>query len=149
MIIRLSELLEGALAGAGLEGTSVIWRIAESWAEVVGPRVATRAAPTRLRRGELTIAAPDAVWRQELTLLGPEIAAKVNQKIGKNVVERVRLVAGVLDQHLDRRIGPEYVASREEPVGDAAQRVDVAPRIGRLDAAGGQLGRRVGRSPAP
>ena len=94
MILKLSDLLDGALRGAGLEATSIIWRIAENWADIVGPRVAARAAPIRLRRDELTLSAPDAVWRQELTLLGPEIAAKINQNIGKNVVRRIRLVSG-------------------------------------------------------
>lgn len=94
MIPRLSELLDKALKGAGLESTSVIWQIAECWAEIVGPRIAARAAPVRLRGGELTLSAPDAVWRQELTLLGPEVAEKVNQKIGKEVVRRIRLVSG-------------------------------------------------------
>ncbi len=94
MIIRIADLLGGTLKGAGLEATSLIWQIAENWAEIVGPRVAARAAPIRLRRNELILSAPEAVWRQELTLLGPEIAHKVNQKIGKEVVRRVRLVSG-------------------------------------------------------
>lgn len=94
MIPRLSDLLGGALKGAGLESTSVIWQIAESWTEIVGPRIAARAAPVRLRGGELTLSAPDAVWRQELTLLGPEVAAKVNQKLGREAIARIRLVSG-------------------------------------------------------
>ncbi len=94
MIPRIADVLGRALEGAGLEATSIIWQIAESWTEIVGPRVAARAAPVRLRRGELTLSAPDAVWRQELTLLGPEIAHKVNQNVGKDVVQRVRLVSG-------------------------------------------------------
>lgn len=96
MIPRLADLLEGALRGAGLESTSVIWQISERWDDIVGPRVAARAAPVRLRNKELTLSAPDAVWRQELTLLGPEIVGLVNQKIGQEVVERVRLVSGPL-----------------------------------------------------
>lgn len=94
MIQRVADLLAGALRGAGLEKTSVIWQIAERWEEIVGPRVASRAAPTRLRGGELTLSAPDAVWRQELSLLGPEIAAKVNQKIKEAEVSRVRVALG-------------------------------------------------------
>lgn len=96
MIPRVSHFLASVLRGAGLESTSVIWRISESWDEIVGPRVAAHATPVRLRSKELTLSAPDAVWRQELTLLGPEIREIVNQKIGEDVVERVRLVSGSL-----------------------------------------------------
>ena len=94
MIQKVGDLLSGALRGAGLEATSLIWQIAESWADIVGPRVAKHAAPTRLSGDELTLAAPDAVWRQELTLLGPDIAAKVNNKIKGAHVARIRLVSG-------------------------------------------------------
>lgn len=94
MILRLSELLDPALKGAGLEATSAIWRIAESWAEIVGPRIATRAAPVRIRGDELVLAAPDAVWRQELTMLGPEIADRVNRNLGKPLIRRIRLISG-------------------------------------------------------
>lgn len=96
MIPRLADLLDGALKGAGLESTSVIWQIAERWNEIVGPRIAERAAPVRLRKGELTLSAPDAVWRQELTLLGPEITERVNRNIGDKTVTRVRLISGPL-----------------------------------------------------
>ncbi len=94
MILRLSELLDPALKGAGLEATSTIWRIAESWPEIVGPRIATRAAPVRVRGDELVLAAPDAVWRQELTMLGPDIADRVNRNLGKPLIRRIRLISG-------------------------------------------------------
>jgi hypothetical protein len=121
MIPSLAELLENALRGAGLEATSDIWRIGESWREAVGERIAARATPVRLRRGELMIAAPEAVWRQELTLLGPEIAARINQKIGRNLVERVRLVSGeavvAIEPGLHRRVlRPEETTQPSEAV---------------------------------
>ena len=94
MIQRITELLESALAEAGLEATTDIWRIAESWTSIVGERIAKHATPSRLARGELVVAVPEAVWRQELSLLAPEITARVNQQLGKQAVERIRLVAG-------------------------------------------------------
>ncbi len=94
MIPRLAQLLGQTLKGAGLEATSAIWQIAERWPDIVGPRIATRAAPVRLRGDELVLAAPDAVWRQELTLLGPDIVERVNHSIGKPLVRRVRLISG-------------------------------------------------------
>lgn len=94
MIPILRELLRGALGGAGLETTSDVWQLAEAWAAALGPQIASRATPVRLVRGELVIAVPEAVWRQELQLLGPQIAAKLNQALRRDVVQRVRLVGG-------------------------------------------------------
>lgn len=159
MIQRLSELLGGALEGAGLEATSVIWQIAESWAEIVGPRVAGHAAPTRLRGGELTLSAPEAVWRQELTLLGPEIVAHVNQKVGYEAVRRIRLVSGPLRGPAATRrrrrlpaaaLGGSPASTPELASPAAAARPGVAAaieslartRAGRLEADRGGRGRR-------
>lgn len=94
MIPILRELLRGALGAAGLETTSDVWQLAEVWAAALGPQIAARATPVRLQRGELVIAVPEAVWRQELQLLAPQIAAKLNQAVRREVVQRVRLVGG-------------------------------------------------------
>jgi hypothetical protein len=141
MISRLSDVLDGALRASGLEATSLIWQIAEGWEEIVGPRVAARAAPTRLRNGELLVAAPDAVWRQELTLLGPQIAAGVNRRVGKDVVERIRLVAGPArppaPARRRRRLRPSgpSVPPAREATPTPADRVGDPPRAASVAAA--------------
>jgi len=90
----LRELLERALARAGLESTSDAFRVAEAWEEAVGPTVAAHAQRAGLERGERAVAAPDAVWRQELALLAPDIKQKINRMLGSEVVRRVRIVGG-------------------------------------------------------
>jgi hypothetical protein len=94
MIYNLRELLGRALDGAGLEATSDIWQLSEHWSGALGPQIASRATPVRLVRGELTIAVAEAVWRQELALLAPRIAERLNEALGRDVVQRVRLVGG-------------------------------------------------------
>lgn len=96
MIPRLGEVLPGVLRGAGLEPSSHIWQIVERWSEIVGPRVAQHASPAALRRGELVLAVPEATWRQELSFLAPDIARRVNQELGAEVVDSVRLNANAL-----------------------------------------------------
>ncbi|HEY8514444.1 MAG TPA: DUF721 domain-containing protein [Candidatus Binatia bacterium] len=94
MIPKLRELLSDVLRGAGLEPSSDLWQIAETWSATLGARIARHATPVRLARGELVVAVGDAVWRQELALLTADIAARLNQALGRDVVQRIRLVGG-------------------------------------------------------
>jgi len=94
MIHNLREVLSRALGTAGLEATSDIWLLSEHWSAALGAQIASRATPVRLVRGELVIAVREAVWRQELALLAPRIVERLNQAIGREVVQRVRLVGG-------------------------------------------------------
>src|SRR5690606_25783945 len=103
MIPKLRELLAGALAAAGLESTTDVWRLAEAWPAALGPHIAKRATPLRLVRGELVVAVADAVWRQELALLAPQVAAKLNGAVGREVVQRIRFVGGDAASPLEER----------------------------------------------
>jgi hypothetical protein len=94
MISSLRQLLAGALGSAGLATTSDLWQLAEAWSATLGARIARKATPVRLVRGELVVAVADAVWRQELALLTSDIAARLNHALGREVVQRIRLVGG-------------------------------------------------------
>jgi hypothetical protein len=142
MILRLRELMRGALGAAGLETATDVWLLAEVWAKALGPQIAQRATPVRLVRGELVVAVAEAVWRQELSLLAPQIAAKLNHALGREVVQRLRLVGG------DAR-APDPVPSHDRPrrrlpstssaVADGA-RLPRAERPGATAELGGELG---------
>jgi hypothetical protein len=92
MISHLRHLLSPALRAANLDVADETWRIGEVWPAALGERIGSRAVPLRLTRGELIVGVPDAVWRQELSLLAPEIVARLNEKLGAAVVQRLRLV---------------------------------------------------------
>src|SRR5258706_3008396 len=94
MILNLRHLLRGALGAAGLQTTSDVWQLAEVWTAALGARIASKATPVRLVRGELVVAVAEAVWRQELALLAPQIVTRLNQAVGRDVVQRLRLIGG-------------------------------------------------------
>jgi hypothetical protein len=108
MIYDLRQLLRGTLGAAGLEPTSDVWQLGEIWSAALGAQIASRATPVRLARGELLIAVAEAVWRQELQLLAPQIMAKLNQALGREVVQRVRLVGGDATE-------AQSIAARDRP----------------------------------
>lgn len=61
------------------------------WPEIVGPRIAKRAWPLRIWRGRLVIECCDAVWRGELQFLKPELLQKIEQTVGKGLVNEIFL----------------------------------------------------------
>jgi len=90
----LGRLVQMLAAGRGWNERLAIGKLSESWAQVVGERVAGRCEPVSLFRGELTIRAEAGAWANELTLLGSTIARAVDEHLGGGMVRSVRVVAG-------------------------------------------------------
>jgi len=55
------------------------WQI---WNDVVGPQIAARAQPCRIRDGVLEVRVDQAVWMQQLQLLKPKILSRLNERLG-------------------------------------------------------------------
>ena len=72
-------------------------RIAESWAEIVGPDVARRATPGAIENGELVVQVRGSVWYAELRrsaprLLLPKIVAFLGGDPASAPVRAIRVV---------------------------------------------------------
>lgn len=63
---------------AGEPGAAAIWRV---WEEAVGPQIARRAQPIRLRGRTLLVAVSSAPWMQELQLLKRTILTELNARL--------------------------------------------------------------------
>jgi hypothetical protein len=61
------------------------------WTEIIGPALAAVTAPRRLTGTTLTIACAGPV-AMELTHLAPQIAARINQHLGRQAVETLRFI---------------------------------------------------------
>lgn len=73
----------------GQPGASAIWRV---WGEAVGPAIARRAEPVRLRGRTLVVAVSSAPWMQELTLLKRTLITTLNARLPQPLVGDVFLV---------------------------------------------------------
>jgi predicted nucleic acid-binding Zn ribbon protein len=72
-------------------------RIAEAWAEIVGPDVARRATPGGIENGELVVRVRGSVWYAELKrtaprLLLPKVLAFLGGDPARSPVRAVRVV---------------------------------------------------------
>jgi predicted nucleic acid-binding Zn ribbon protein len=72
---------------------TVLADVQRAWPGVVGPSIAEQASPTAERAGVVTISCAAAVWAQELDLMGPQIVSRLNAKLGRGAVQRLRCVA--------------------------------------------------------
>lgn len=72
------------------------WKV---WEEVVGPQIANRARPIRIREDILEVSVDHPVWMQQLHLLKPDILARLNQRLGGEVFRDIFWKRGRLAPH--------------------------------------------------
>lgn len=82
-------LLKQLLQQWGLEGKLREYAAWQVWDEVVGPQIAARARPARVRDGVLEVRVDQAVWMQQLQLLKPKILARLNERLGGEVLRDI------------------------------------------------------------
>ncbi len=60
------------------------------WDMVVGKEISEKTEPFKVVKGILFVKVNDAVWRNELQFFKHEIIQKLNNKIGKKIVEDIK-----------------------------------------------------------
>ena len=61
------------------------------WAEIVGADVASHAVPVSLVDGDLLLQAESTAWASQLRLLAPTISQRINGRVGRGTVTRIRV----------------------------------------------------------
>jgi predicted nucleic acid-binding Zn ribbon protein len=72
---------------------TLLSEIQRSWPEVVGPAIAAEATPAAERGGMLTVSCSGAVWAQELDLMGPTILSRLNARLQRGQITRLRCLS--------------------------------------------------------
>ena len=62
------------------------------WDDSVGERISQMTSVLSMRGGTLFVAVKTAPWKQQLTLFKPDLIAKLNENVGRNVVEDIFFV---------------------------------------------------------
>lgn len=79
---------------ATLAPATTLARVQQAWEPAVGAVVAQAGLPTAEREGVLTITCADAVWAAELDLMSSELATRLNQALGEELIHRLRCRCG-------------------------------------------------------
>ena len=91
---RAGDLLAALLAGWGLDARLQQYQALVIWDEVVGPQIAARARPEKIRDGVLEVCVDQPTWMQQLQLLKPQILAKLNARLGDAPLHEIYLKRG-------------------------------------------------------
>jgi hypothetical protein len=84
------------------------------WAAEVGPAIAARSEPAGFRDGVLSVRVNGAAWMQELQFAKEEIRARLNARLGTEVVRDVYFVSGGGLVKKPARAAPPSVPAQEE-----------------------------------
>lgn len=114
----VSDVIDGFLADKGLFKRGKERVVALVWAEIVGPWFGRQTAVTKAERGVVYVHCDTAAVAQELALRKSEIIARLNVRLGTNLVKEVRASSGGLrrERAASRpdEAPPEVAPSEEE-----------------------------------
>jgi len=115
-IEKVDRTVAKLLDALGLATVAAQARLAGSWKEIVGPLLAAKTCPARLKGGVLTVCAVSSAWAQELSLSRTEVLERIGAVMGPGKVREVRVSVGPVPE--DER----GAAPREEtpPQGEGA-----------------------------
>jgi len=91
---KAGDLLDTLLAGWGIDARLRQYQAITIWAEVVGPQIAARTRPEKIRDGVLEVCVDQPTWMQQLQLLKPQILAKLNARLGDTPLREIFLKRG-------------------------------------------------------
>jgi predicted nucleic acid-binding Zn ribbon protein len=77
---------------AELAPDTVLAEVQQVWPQAVGDEIAAAARPTSERAGVVTISCSAAVWSHELDLMGPLLIERLNERLRRGRVTRLRCV---------------------------------------------------------
>jgi predicted nucleic acid-binding Zn ribbon protein len=89
---RIDRPLKDLLQRLGLAAPMEGWSAVSLWDDVVGERVAAHSHAVSYRDGTLVVEVDSAAWMNELSYLRRRVAEELNRRLGKDLVQDIRLM---------------------------------------------------------
>ena len=103
---RAGDLVDKLLKGFGLDERLHQYRALIIWEEVVGPQIAKRTRPVRIREGVLEVNVDQPTWMQQLQLMKPKILTQLNAELGKATIKDLYLKRGKVNVRFEKPVEP-------------------------------------------
>ena len=93
----LGNVLQQAMQASRIDVDLDAYRLWEQWKDVVGRTIAQNTQPEAIKGKLLLVNVSSAPWMQQLQFLKPELIEKLNETLGKELVEDIRFKIGPVD----------------------------------------------------
>ncbi len=103
---RAGDLVDQLLKGLGIDERVQQYRALVIWDEVVGPQIAARTRPVRIRDGVLEVNVDQPTWMQQLQLMKPKILTRLNAELGEAPIREIFLKRGKVNVRVDQPAEP-------------------------------------------
>lgn len=92
-LLKIDQVLQSLLQNnkSALAQGFTRWRLEQQWPQVVGEKLAQNTLPCSFEKGILYVWVSHPAWMQQLYFFKDQIKEKVNQHLGANLVQDVRL----------------------------------------------------------
>jgi len=87
----LKTLLDKLVETKGWEAKLDEVKLPDIWLEVVGDKIAKNAKTGKFENGVLIIKTESSTWRSELKLREDEIIQRLNEKLGKEIIQSLKI----------------------------------------------------------
>ena len=88
----IGDQIDRLLVERGWQIDVAVGSVMGQWATIVGADVAAHAAPVTFAAGMLTVRAESTAWATQLRLLGSTLLGKMEQTVGPDVVQELRVI---------------------------------------------------------
>ena len=92
--LPVADVILSALSQKGMKNMARRFKISQIYEETVGKVVARRSHPVGFNNGVLILKSQSTAWQNELTFLKEDLKARLNEALGANVIQDIRVVAG-------------------------------------------------------
>ena len=90
--LSLGEAIQAFLEKHGIENETSIQEVIAEWEQFMGKPIAQNTEKIWFNKGILYIKMLSPVWRNELQLARLKIKTMINEKVGKDLVQEVRII---------------------------------------------------------
>ena len=94
--VQIGNVLEGVLKSYRSEPDYALTKVWRLWDEAVGETIASNARPAAFKGKLLIVHVISATWIHQLQFLKNDLIAKLNDALGKPLVEKIKFKIGPL-----------------------------------------------------
>lgn len=88
---RIGDVMQRVLGELGWDDGMSAGRVLAEWDDIVGPAIAEHCSVVSLDEGVLVVTADSSAWAAQLRMLSAQLITTINERVGRNVVEDLRV----------------------------------------------------------